>query len=123
MEFLLEIIFEIFGEVLDATEEIYSLKKTGRKWKVLINLISIVKIIFFSGAALLFLLITILGLDDVANSGIARVLMGFVTALFAWCSYHSIKAYINWRRRIKESINEKRASLENEADYYKNPLE
>ena len=123
MEFLLEIIFEIFGEVLDSTQELYNLNKTGRKWKILINLISIVKIIFFSGGTLLFLLVAILGLDDVANSGIARALIGLVAALFAWCSYHSVKAYISWRRRIKESINEKRASLENKADYYKNPLE
>lgn len=108
MEIIIEIIFEIFGEILDSTDELYKTNKKGRKWKYLIHGLSILKIIFFGIFAILFIL---LGFDStlyVDDRNIVWGIICFLLALmFLWATRCSIKAYKTWRKKIKNIINDK----------------
>ena len=130
MEILFEIIFEIFGEIIDATDELYNVNKNGRKWKILIHGLSIFKLVFFGGFAILFIL---LGTDSMSyndETSIIWAIVCFMLALmFLWMTRCSIKKYKEWRRKIKTTIADRIEDIEinstdtNESnrDYVKQP--
>lgn len=114
MEFILEILLDIFGEIIDSTDELYKLNKKGRKWKFLIHGLSIFKIAFFGGFAFLFILLGIDSMEYTNETSFIWSIICFLLALmFLWMTRCSIKAYKEWRMKIKSVINDKIENIEN----------
>ena len=109
MEFIIEIIFEIFGEILDSTDVLYEKGKVGRKWKFFIHTLSIFKIIFFAVLAVLFLLLGVsLSSESTDGTSIVWAIICFLLViLFVWMTRCSIKAYKKWKIKIAATINDK----------------
>ena len=109
MEFIIELIFEIFGAVLDSTDELYEGNKKGRKWKALIHTLSIIKILFFATFIILFMLLGISSVSETTdeNSIIWGIICFLLAILFVWGTRSSIKAYKKWKVKINATINDK----------------
>ena len=115
MEFIIELILEIFGAVLESADELYDVDHKGRKWKVLTHTLSIIKIIFFGALTLIVLLLGIFSLLDSTdgNSVVWAVICFLLTILFAYVTRNSIKSYKKWKNKINTAINEKKEQMLN----------
>ena len=114
MEFIIELILEIFGAVLESADELYDVDHKGRKWKILTHTLSIIKIIFFGALTLIVLLIGIFSLLDSTDgtSVVWAVICFLLTILFAYVTRNSIKSYKKWKNKINAAINEKKEQMQ-----------
>ena len=118
MELLLEIIFEIFGAVIESAEDMYDMKRKSRKWKVYIHLISIIKIVFFAFVTGLVFLMSIA--DEIEGSEhtmVLRVFLFLIAMLLGWYTINSIRKYSVWCKKIKEVVEERKAELKSDNVY------
>ena len=115
MEFIIELILEIFGAVLESSDELYDVDHKGRKWKILTHTLSIIKIIFFGALTLIVLLLGIFSLLDSTdgNSVVWAVICFLLTILFAYVTRNSVKAYKKWKYKINATITEKKEQMLN----------
>ena len=115
MEFIIELILEIFGAVLESADELYDVDHKGRKWKVLTHTLSIIKIIFFGALTLIVLLLGIFSLLDSTegNSVVWAIICFLLTILFAYVTRNSVKAYKKWKDKINATITEKKEQMLN----------
>ena len=121
MEFILELIFEILGgiiESIDSQVEVESLKKKSRKWIILMHVISVGKIIFCLVLTLLMILFVVS--EDIEGSQhplMIRIICGALAVLFLYVTISSIKKYSGWKEKIRDMVEDKKSELVSEDVY------
>ena len=121
MEFILELIFEILGgiiESIDTQAEIESLKKKSRKWIILMHILSIGKIVFCLALTLLMVLFVVS--EDIEGSQhpmMIRIICGILAIVFLYVTISSIKKYSLWKEKIRDVVEEKKNEISSENVY------
>ena len=121
MEFVLELIFEILGGIVESIgseAEVKSLKKKSRKWIILMHAISVGKIIFCLALTLLMILFVVS--EDIEGSQhplMIRIMCGALAVVFLYVTISSIKQYSLWKEKISDVIEEKKNEISSENVY------